>query len=90
MPANDRFGNLVFLADAGVEIFPNFFHPYYAAYVKGLHGYAPGTNNSRGIFATSCEPNCDEISLMDISPTLIKYLGLKAPQEWKGTAHELR
>lgn len=90
VPVNDRFGNLVFLVDPGVEIFPNFFHPYYASYIKGLHGYAPETDSSYGIFATTYEPNFKEISLLDISPTLVKCLGLKVPQEWKGTAHELR
>lgn len=90
LPVNDRFGNLVFLADPGVEIFPNFFHPYYAGYIRGLHGYAPETESSYGIFATTYELSCNELSLLDISPTLVEYLGLKAPQEWKGSAHELR
>ncbi len=90
VPVNDRFGNLVFLADPGVEIFPNFFHPYYAGYIKGLHGYAPETDSSNGIFATSNDLTCNEISLLDISPTLVKYFGLKVPREWKGIAHELQ
>jgi len=90
VPVNDRFGNLVFLVDPGVEIFPNFFHPYYAGYIKGLHGYAPETDSSHGIFATTSDLNCNEISLLDISPTLVKYFGLEVPQEWKGIAHELR
>lgn len=90
VPVNDRFGNLVFLADPGVEIFPNFFHPYYAGYIKGLHGYAPETDNSYGIFATTYEADLNEISLLDISPTLVKRLGFEVPQKWKGTAHELQ
>lgn len=89
VPVNDRFGNLVFLADLGVEIFPNFFHPYYARYVKGLHGYAPENDSSYGIFATTCEADFNEISLLDVSPILAKHFDLKVPRDWKGTAYEL-
>lgn len=90
IPVNDRFGNLIFLADPGVEVFPNFFHPFFAGYVRGLHGYAPEIYSSYGIFAATHELNCKEFSLLDISPTLVKHLGLRAPREWKGIAHELR
>lgn len=90
LPVSNKFGDLVFLADSGTEIFPNFFHPLYASYEKGIHGYAPESSCSFGIFAATSSLNSRKISLLDVAPTLSKYLGLEIPKSWRGTAYGLQ
>lgn len=89
VPTDEEFGNLIFLADPGVEIFPNFFHPFLASYEKGMHGYAPSHKSSYGIFAVDSPIKSSQISLLDIAPTVAKYLGLTTPKEWRGNAYDL-
>lgn len=89
LPFDASFGDLIFLANPGVEVFPNFFHPSYSSFVKGLHGYSPESRNSYGIFATNRKLKSKDFSLLDISPTILKFLGVKTPKIWKGKAHDL-
>lgn len=89
IPSTGSFGDLIFLANPGVEVFPNFFHPSYSSFVKGLHGYAPENRNSYGLFATNMELKSKSFSLLDISPTILKFLGVKKPKIWKGKVHDL-
>ena len=89
VPTDEEFGNFIFLADPGVEIFPNFFHPFLASYEKGMHGYAPSHKASYGIFAVDSPIKSKQISLLDIAPTVAEYLGLNIPKQWRGKAYDL-
>jgi predicted AlkP superfamily pyrophosphatase or phosphodiesterase len=45
---HNRFGDLIFLADPGVLIFPNFYQSKKP--VKGMHGYMPGYSEQQSAF----------------------------------------
>ncbi|MCW4015243.1 MAG: alkaline phosphatase family protein [Candidatus Bathyarchaeota archaeon] len=51
---DNRYGDLIFVADPGVEFFPSFMRPIRFPFIgtdpKGLHGYTPEHPSTRGVF----------------------------------------
>jgi len=85
LPKDEKFGQLIFLVEPSCEIFPNFFHPVWAEYEKGSHGYSVNGSNSKGIFAVNASVKLpDAVSLLDIAPTVTGCLDLPKPPEWRG------
>ena len=80
----DMYAQEIYLVNPMIEIYPNYFHPIYRAFFKGLHGYAESEHNSLAIFATTSNLQLTQGSVLDISPTLLQLLDIRSPQEWKG------
>jgi hypothetical protein len=84
LPLDKKFGDIIFLVSAGTEIFPNYFHPMYADYVKGLHGYDVNGHNSKGVFMVNRETALrKEFSLLYLAPLIAHYTGFPKPKKWK-------
>lgn len=73
-----RYGDLLWLANPGVQIFPDFFHRVYPS--KGMHGYDPEIPESQGMciyYGSGILPNViPSIHLTDIYDILKRSLGL--------------
>ena len=76
---NRKHGDLIFLADPGIFIAPNFFQrkPEF----KAMHGYDPSHPDQYGIFILSSPKiqggsHLEKIRMVDISPTLLKLMSL--------------
>jgi len=54
---DNRYGDLIFVAEPGVEFFPSFMRPLRFPFIgsdpKGLHGYTPEHPSTRGVFMYS-------------------------------------
>jgi hypothetical protein len=84
LPSDRKFGDVIFLVSPGTEIFPNYFHPLYASYVNGLHGYDVNGANSKGVFMVNREMTLrKEFSLLSLAPLVADYIGVPKPKEWK-------
>jgi hypothetical protein len=50
---DNRYGDLIFISNPGVELYPNFMNPavlHQNSITKGLHGYLPEEPSTQGIF----------------------------------------
>ena len=81
---HNKFGDIIFLADAGVLIFPNFYQNKKP--VKGMHGYAPETPEQQSALLIHSpkvkEPKSFEepIDMRRVFPTLLDLLELPIPE----------
>ena len=86
-----KFGDLVFLANPGVNIFPNYFHCFFSSLIQGLHGYDPKHPSSYGIFIYN-GPFKDRLrndvtmSVIDIFPTILNILHIPVPPSVEGSS----
>ena len=78
---HNKFGDLIFVVNDGVGIFPNYFQnkvPY-----KGLHGYMPEVEgNWAKLIITGCasDKHIDyPVEMVDLFPTLLELLGYESP-----------
>ena len=85
---HNAYGDKIFLLNPGIEIYPNFFHPFYKNLFRGMHGYTPLAQNSFALFASTFgkKRSTMESTILDTSPTILKFLGISPPEEWKGSA----
>lgn len=79
--ADNRFGEMIFVVNDGVGIFPNFFQ--HDKPCKGLHGYLPEVEgNWAKLIVTGCGVNKklnSPVEMVDIYPTLLEMLDLERP-----------
>lgn len=82
---HNKFGDLIFVADEGIGIFPNFFQN--ESPCRGLHGYLPDV---QGNWAKLIITGIGErrkigkpFEMVSIFPTLLKMLGLDNPEDVK-------
>lgn len=81
--AHNRFGDLIFLADPGILISPNYYQD--KAVVKGMHGYSPDIPGQQSAFIvhasgiTTPRKVDGALDMRRIFPTVLKLLGLKPP-----------
>jgi len=86
-----KFGELFFLVDPGVYIFPNYLHCIYRNHVKAAHGYDPSDEASYGVFMYS-GPMVDklnrvaELRVIDILPTILDLLDIGIPSSCEGSS----
>lgn len=78
-----RNGELYFMADPGVLVFPNFFQMF--APVKGMHGYALDFEDNRGIFIINsqsrlCRGWLGVVDAPQVFHTCLDMLGLNVPE----------
>jgi predicted AlkP superfamily pyrophosphatase or phosphodiesterase len=72
-----KWGDLMFLADPGYRIFPDYFAPV-RFNTKGMHGYWPEYEEGKGIFITNAfKTKKKGINVVDFMPTMLKAMGLK-------------
>ncbi len=80
-----RFGELIFVVNEGIGIFPNFFQ--HTNPCKGLHGYLPEVKANWAKFiigGLGIRKNIDDvIEMPDIFPTLLGLLDIEKPRESK-------
>jgi predicted AlkP superfamily pyrophosphatase or phosphodiesterase len=90
IPLHDkRYGDLIWWANVGVLIFPDYFHDA-NTHNKGMHGYESSHDAMKGFFLAfgpGIVPRVlDGAQLTDVCPSLCKALGVRAPRESTGTA----
>jgi hypothetical protein len=72
-----KWGDLMFLADPGYRIFPDYFAPV-KFNTKGMHGYWPEYEESKGIFITNTfKTKKKEINVVDLMPTMLTAINKK-------------
>ncbi len=80
---HNKFGELIFLADPGVLIFPNFFQNRRP--VKGMHGYAPEFGDQQSAFliyspyVEAPKVFREPVSMRRLFPTILALLGIDIP-----------
>ena len=84
---HNKFGDIIFLADPGVLIFPNFYQNRKP--VKGMHGYAPETPEQQSsLLIHSPRINSPKgldvpVDMRRVFPTVLDLLGLTIPESTK-------
>ena len=73
---DNRYGDLIFLADRGALLFPNAFQDRYP--VKGMHGYDLQDSNEWGIFASNRVVLPADASMEDVLSRMLSAMGLSA------------
>jgi predicted AlkP superfamily pyrophosphatase or phosphodiesterase len=81
-----RYGDIIWWANPGVLIFPDYFHKYKK--YKGMHGYNPKDKNSHGFCIISYN-GCknliiEEGELIDICPTICELINIPYPNNNQG------
>ncbi|CEG13375.1 hypothetical protein MSIBF_A380003 [groundwater metagenome] len=84
---DNRYGDLIWLANPGTLIFPNFFGWYKP--VKGMHGYAPECEDNKGAFMIITNKNIEfekreNLKMVDVFPTLCDIMNLPIPKSCEG------
>ena len=86
---NPRYGDLIWWADPGVLIFPDFFHDMETKN-RGMHGYDSNHPDMHGFFLafgpeipTRLLDNCD---LTDVCPSICHILGVRVPRQCVGNS----
>lgn len=82
--SHNKFGDIIFLADPGVLIFPNFYQNKKP--VKGMHGYAPETPEQQSALVIH-SPKVKEskqfeepVDMRRVFPTVLELLELPIPE----------
>lgn len=71
-----KWGDLMFLADPGYRIFPDYFAPV-RFNTKGMHGYWPELEQSKGVLITNTfRTERKNLHIVDLLPTLRSIVGL--------------
>ncbi|MFZ5758389.1 MAG: alkaline phosphatase family protein [Thermodesulfobacteriota bacterium] len=79
-----RYGDYLVTVEEGAVIMPNFFQ---TAPIRGMHGYIRSQSTGMVAWRNSfAEAIRRDISLLDITPTILKLLHLSPPKGIEGTA----
>src|SRR5439155_17824748 len=83
---HDKYGNLIWVADPGTVIIPNFWNGTKPP--KGMHGYLPIDDNCQGKMiinsSLSIDSKIKKVRLVDIFPTLLDFMKLPIPPSSEG------
>jgi len=88
IPLHDRrYGDLIWWADSGVLLFPDYFHDR-NTHSKGMHGYDSNHDDMKGFFLTfgaGITPRkLDQVNLIDVCPTICDLVDVPYPRHNKG------
>jgi predicted AlkP superfamily pyrophosphatase or phosphodiesterase len=82
--ADSRYGDLIWWANIGVLIWPDYFHDLHT-HNKGMHGYASDEHDMKGFFLAFGQGIgrriIDEVHLVDVCPTICKAAGVRSPKQ---------
>jgi len=85
-PPGSGYGDLLWLANPGVLIFPDFFH--FRKPCLGMHGYDTSVSGQKGfavVAGEGIEPlEIGEAEVIDVCPTLCRLLGIREPRQCQG------
>lgn len=89
---DNRFGDLIFLADPGVILFPNYYVsvlPKWIRTARGMHGWDPSDPAQKGLLICytpkwKLKGNVKEAVVLDILPTMLDILNLPTPKYCEG------
>lgn len=88
IPIHDRrYGDLIWRANVGVLIFPDYFHDL-RTHNKGMHGYDSNHDAMKGFFL-AFGPGIEakqlgQVDLIDVCPSICKAAGVRAPRHNQG------
>lgn len=88
IPIHDRrYGDLIWRANVGVLIFPDYFHDR-RTHNKGMHGYDSNDDAMKGFFL-AFGPGIEakelgQVDLIDVCPSICKAAGVRAPKHNQG------
>jgi len=90
IPIDDRrYGDLIWWANPGILLFPDYFHNL-RTHNKGMHGYDSNHDDMKGFFlawGAEIEPRkLDQINLIDVCPTLCDLVAVPHPKNNKGAS----
>jgi dTDP-4-dehydrorhamnose 3,5-epimerase-like enzyme len=80
---HNRFGDLVYLADPGMQISPNFYQG--TGIVRGMHGYRPEYPQQQsmvmihGPAVQEPETLSEPVDMRRLFPTVLRLLGVEPP-----------
>lgn len=78
VPYGGMYGDLIFLANPGTIISPNFYQG--DRFIASMHGYDPSVEGQDGVFLLSENVSesmvLDKVDLVDIMPTILKLLDI--------------
>ena len=81
-----RYGDLMWMANPGILIFPDFFH--YRRPCRGMHGYETQVPGQKGFAVASGtgiqNRYIDEAELIDVCPSLCRLLEIREPEQNRG------
>lgn len=84
-PPGDRYGQIIWRANPGVMIFPDYFN---AKIPVGMHGYPTHINEQKGMAILwgkdMPQGQIDEVELIDICPTICDLFHLPFPKQNQG------
>jgi hypothetical protein len=91
---DNRYGDIIFQMNLGVEIFPNYFVsilPSWMRRSKGMHGYNGSNASQHGLFIyhgylQKQFKSADIISVVDLLPTILDILRLPIPVQCEGVS----
>jgi len=87
-PKLQCYGDLIYLADPGVVILPNYYQGYDK--IKGMHGYDPFTSEMNTIFIIYHKGikhgRIYNAKIIDILPTILDMLEIPKPQHCLGSS----
>ena len=69
---NKKYGDLIFLANPGVLIFPNFWNKY--APEKSMHGYIPSIGEQQGFYILTKKNGKKDMKIINLLKDLISFL----------------
>ncbi|MFC2154073.1 alkaline phosphatase family protein [Candidatus Altiarchaeota archaeon] len=85
--ADKRYGDVIWWANDGVLIHPDYFHPRNVVY-KAMHGYSSDNDDLKGFLVVYGgdlkQKTIKEADLMDTCPTLCSLLGIRSPESNEG------
>ncbi len=86
--SHNKYGQLVWVADPGNVIIPNFWNG--TEVPKGMHGYLPGNGDGDAIAIVNTgevlQTTKRDVSLADLFPTILDLMGLPVPPSSEGTS----
>ncbi len=87
-PPPNPYGDLIWLANPGVVVFPDYFHTYRP--VKAMHGYHPDHPTAKGMAIINTSDverkKIEEAHLIDVCPTLCDLLEIRCPASNTGVS----
>jgi predicted AlkP superfamily pyrophosphatase or phosphodiesterase len=88
LPDDRRYGDLIWEANPGVLIYPDYFHR--AEKYNAMHGYDSEVPEMKGFalaYGTEApESTSSDVDLIDICPTLCDLIGIPYPEKNEGTS----